>query len=84
MSVDEIRQAVIEAVATVVSLEPSDIKEDARFVEDLGLDSLARLEILVELERSLNLKFPGSGVPEGVRTVKDTVELVTDLCAGVS
>ena len=45
-------------VAKVLEIDESRITPDAKFVEDLGMDSMMALEILASIEKKYNLKIP--------------------------
>lgn len=48
---------VCEIVARVCRLPPSRVGEDDRFRDDLGIDSLAKLEVVVQVERAFGRRF---------------------------
>ena len=66
-------------------LEPfsqkKNIVPDDNLELDLGLDSLARVELVVSIERSFGISLPES-FGSGIFTVKDAVLKVRDLVAG--
>ena len=43
--------------ADAFELEPEDLTEGASFYEELGVDSIQRMEFVVRLERRLGVKF---------------------------
>jgi len=45
-------------VAEVTETEPERITLEAKFIEDLGMDSMMALEILASIEKKYNLKIP--------------------------
>ena len=75
MNVDEIRARIKEIIADVAFLDPAEIGDEARFVEDLGLDSLSLLEIGVEVDFEYKLGVSDERLKE-LRSVRDSVELV--------
>ena len=50
LAIEQIRERVINIVAKISMIDATEIHPDSSFVE-MGLDSLSRIEILVELER---------------------------------
>jgi acyl carrier protein len=66
-------------VAQVLDVEPTDVTDDARFVEDLGGDSLQAIEVLVELERKYGVKFTKADVPAMTSLPKVTELLAAKL-----
>jgi len=51
--VDDLRRTV----AKVLDVEPAELTDDVRFVEDLGGNSLLALEVLVVLEEKYGVTF---------------------------
>ena len=72
---DEIRSRIKGCIASVTSLNPSEIADDASYADDLALDSLSILETVVEVEYQFGIKVPEKEM-EDIRTVEDTVRLV--------
>ena len=60
--INEINQVMIEGF----ELEPSQLKPEAKIVDDLELDSLDAIDMLVFLEEKINIKVDA----ETFRTVK--------------
>jgi acyl carrier protein len=53
---EELRQAVREVVLEILELEAEELDDDLSFVE-LGSDSVAKVEMIVALERRFDLRF---------------------------
>ncbi|MEU2024115.1 acyl carrier protein [Streptomyces sp. NPDC016469] len=47
-------------VARVIDVDTEEVTDDARFVDDLEVDSLMALEIVVVLEKKYDVKVPES------------------------
>ncbi len=47
-------------LADVLDIEEEEITKDAHFIDDLGVGSLASLEVLVKLEQVYGIKIPES------------------------
>lgn len=54
---DQIEAAVIEILAEQLLLTPADVAPDAR-IEDLGLDSLGKVEAIFALEERFGIAIP--------------------------
>ena len=75
MDVDVIKTKVKEAIQQVTGIDAATIPDSASYDQDLGLDSLAILEIAVCVEQ--HFKFQASDEELSLlRTVADSVELV--------
>jgi acyl carrier protein len=77
VDVDDLRRTV----AKVLDVQPSDVTDDARFVEDLGGDSLQAVEVLVELERKYGVTFTKADV-ESLTSLPKTYELLAAKLGG--
>jgi acyl carrier protein len=67
---EKVRQVVTETLVTEFELERSRIVPAAKLREDLGLDSLDGVDLIVALEKSLNVRIPESDARQ-MRTVAD-------------
>lgn len=54
---------------------PVTIGEETELIDDLYLDSLRVMEIVAEVEDTLDISFPLNGLAE-IRTVKDFVQQI--------
>ena len=75
MQAEEIRSKIKEIIANITNIDPSEIADNASFVEDLQLDSLSLLEIGVDVDYEFKLGVPEEKLQE-LRTVQDSVALV--------
>ena len=76
----EIRSKIKDVIVSVSGIDLDDIGDEASFEEDLELDSLALLEISVDIElqfREYNVKIPDDEIGE-LRTVQDAVDKVQE------
>ena len=70
----EIRQEVVEIVAEIAELSPSEVGPDAR-LEDLGIDSLNGLRIVAEMEKRYGITIPDDAIGK-IRSMPDIFALV--------
>jgi acyl carrier protein len=75
MDVETIRAEIKRAIQQVTGVEADTISDSASYVGDLGLDSLAVLEIAVAVENKFKFQAADEEMA-AVRTVEDTVNLV--------
>lgn len=64
-----------------VGVEAERIRPDARLIEDLGVDSLDRIELVFELESEFGIEIPDDAVAQ-VQTVQDVVSRIDAALAG--
>lgn len=65
---------IVEEVTNGVA--HNDVTADKSFVDDLGIDSLALVEIAVQAEEKFGVKIPDDEIPN-LKTVGDAVHYVS-------
>ncbi|MEL7059376.1 MAG: phosphopantetheine-binding protein [Acidobacteriota bacterium] len=75
MQASEIQAKIKEIIGNVANLDPSAIADNARFIDDLSLDSLAMMEIGVDMDYAFKLGLPDESFQE-LRSVDEAVALV--------
>lgn len=78
MSHVTIAERVTSIVAEKLKVEASTIREDSRFSEDLGADSLDMVELVMAFEEEFGCEIPDKEA-EKIRTIKDATEHLTAL-----
>ena len=73
--VEERWNAISEIVCRRLGVNGSDLRLDARFIADLGADSLDLTELVLELEERFGILIPESDLSE-IQTVADAVRIV--------
>ncbi|MDQ3778601.1 MAG: acyl carrier protein [Actinomycetota bacterium] len=73
---DEVYERIREVLAERLSVEETDITEEANFQEDLGADSLDLVEMIMELEDQFGIKIPDEDAQQ-IQTVGQAVEYVS-------
>jgi len=64
-------------VAEITEIEPEKITPEAKFTEDLGMDSMMALEILASIEKRYKLKIPEENLMK-MTNLKQTLELISN------
>ena len=67
-----------ELICEYVDVNPSDIKEESRFIEDLGFNSYDFMSMVGEIEEQFDVEVEEREVVN-VKTVKDAVEYIRSL-----
>jgi acyl carrier protein len=65
-------------VAEIAEKSPDEIKDDARFAEDLGIDSMMALEIVAMIEKKYKVIIPEAEIPN-IRSLQNVYDLVEKL-----
>jgi acyl carrier protein len=70
---EKVKAVVVEQLGCT----PAEVKEDSKFIEDLGADSLDVVELVMALEEEFDIEIPDEDA-EGILTVGDAVQYVED------
>ena len=68
---DDVKEVVVEQL----NVSPDEVTLEAKFVEDLGADSLDVVELVMALEEKFEIEIPDSDA-EGIQSVKDVVDYI--------
>ena len=69
--IDDIKEVVVEQL----SVSADEVKEDSKFVEDLGADSLDVVELVMALEEKFDIEIPDDEA-EKIQTVQDVINYI--------
>jgi len=72
----DVEKELIEIIAKRLKIDPSVITPESRFVEDLGADSLAVMDIVIKIEEKFGLDEIPDEELEKMKRVKDAVEYI--------
>ncbi len=64
-------------VAEQLDCDIANIKEDSKFIEDLGADSLDVVELVMALEEEFDIEIPDESA-EKILTVADALNYITE------
>jgi len=71
----DIAKKIKEIIVEELGVEPSEVTDDARFVEDLGADSLDTVELIMKLEEAFNADIPDEDA-EKLTTVRAAIDYI--------
>ena len=71
----EIADKVKDIISQQLDVDKAEIKDDASFIEDLGADSLAIVELVLAFEEQFEIDIPDEDT-EKIRTVRDAVTYI--------
>lgn len=79
---EEVFDLIRDQLADILELEPSQVAESSSFVDDLGADSLALIELVEALEEELSDRTVGFRIEdedlEDLKTVRDAIDYVME------
>lgn len=70
---DDVKEVVVEQL----NVNPDEVKEESKFVEDLGADSLDVVELVMALEEKFDIEIPDTDA-EKIATVGDAIKYIED------
>lgn len=75
MNREEIEAKVKEIVAEKAECEISEVNDQTNLEETLGMDSIDRVELIMEIEKEFSITIPDDEAEKAI-TTKDCVDLV--------
>ena len=75
---DNLEKEIRSLVAGILEIDEDKITPDARFVEDLGMDSMMALEILASVEKKYKLRIPESYLTK-VTSLSNMLEIARNM-----
>jgi acyl carrier protein len=71
---DDVKEVVVEQL----NVNPDEVKEESKFVEDLGADSLDVVELVMALEEKFDIEIPDEDA-EKIATVNDAIKFIENI-----
>jgi len=72
-----VEEKVKKIIVEQLGVEEAQVKPEAKFIEDLGADSLDTVELVMALEEEFGLEIPDEEA-EKILTVQDAVRYIKD------
>ena len=69
---EEILNKIKEIVVNKLDVDANKVTADAKFIDDLGADSLDTVELIMEFEKEFNVSIPDEDA-EKISTVGDAI-----------
>ena len=73
---DKILNKVIAIVVDKLDVDKEKITNDAKFIDDLGADSLDTVELIMQFEEDFELDIPDEDA-EKIQSVQDALDYIT-------
>lgn len=70
-----VEERVTQIIVDQLGVESSEVAPEASFVDDLGADSLDRVELIMAFEEDFDLEIP-DGDAEKIVTVQDAISYI--------
>ena len=72
-----VEERVKEIIVEQLGVEEDDVTPNAKFIEDLGADSLDTVELVMALEEHFDIQIPDEDA-EKISTVGEAIEYIKD------
>ena len=73
----DIEEQVKKIVVEHLGIDESKVTPDARFIDDLGADSLDTVELVMAFEEKFNIEIPDDAA-ETILTVKNAIDFIKE------
>ena len=73
---DNTLDKIIEIVIDKLGVESNKVTLEAKFIDDLGADSLDTVELIMQFEEEFEIEIPDDDA-EGIATVKNAIDYIT-------
>lgn len=74
-------EALKKVTASILGMDPEEIRLDMTFLADLGADSLDVYQIIMGIEDELGINIPTENI-EQIKTVQEAVRLIEGISSG--
>jgi len=76
--VDQAKGDIRKLISDISEVPEEEITDEAKFAEDLGVDSMVALEIVASIEKKYRIAVPEEKIPE-MRSLADICRLLKEL-----
>ncbi|MFA5305500.1 MAG: acyl carrier protein [Candidatus Omnitrophota bacterium] len=76
--IGDYKSEIKKLVADIAEKTPEEITDDAKFSEDLGIDSMMALEIVASIEKKYKVVIPEGEIPN-IRSLQNIYDLIEKL-----
>lgn len=76
--IGDYKSEIKKLVADIAEKTPEEITDDAKFSEDLGIDSMMALEIVASIEKKYKVVIPEGEIPN-MRSLQNIYDLIEKL-----
>ncbi|MBI4010838.1 MAG: acyl carrier protein [Candidatus Rokubacteria bacterium] len=77
MTTKSVEERVKEIIGEQLGVEEAEVTPNAKFIEDLGADSLDTVELVMAFEEEFDLEIPDEDA-EKITTVGDAIQYIKD------
>ena len=78
INIEEVKKEIKKMVSDIAEIPEEEIKDNAQFAEDLGIDSMMALEIVASVEKKYKVVIPEEKIPT-IRSLENVYQLLGEL-----
>ena len=73
---ESVKKKAKKIISEIAEIPESELKDDARFIEDLGIDSMMALEMVAAIEKKFKITVPEEEIPNihSLNSIYDILE----------
>jgi acyl carrier protein len=75
---ETIKNEIKKLISDIAEIPENEIKDNARFAEDLNIDSMMALEVVATIEKKYKIVIPEAEIPN-IRSLQDVYNLLEKL-----
>ena len=77
-NIEEAKKEIKKMVSDIAEIPEEEIKDEAKFAEDLGVDSMMALEIVASIEKKYKVVIPEEKIPT-ISSLENVYQLLEEL-----
>ncbi|MDX2130176.1 MAG: acyl carrier protein [Chloroherpetonaceae bacterium] len=77
MTAEEVKAKVYDIIVNKMGVAKDQIKDESKFTDDLGADSLDTVELVMEFENQFGIQIPDEAA-EKISTVKSAIDYIVE------
>ena len=78
INIEEVKKEIKKMISDIAEIPEEEIKDGARFAEDLGIDSMMALEIVASIEKKYKVVIPEEKIPT-ITSLENVYQLLGEL-----
>ncbi|MDD5595397.1 MAG: acyl carrier protein [Candidatus Omnitrophica bacterium] len=80
MQEQQLENEIRNLIAEIIEKKPEEVTPDAKFFEDLGVDSMMALEIMAAIEKKYKIAIPEEKLSQ-LTTLRETIRVAKEYLA---
>jgi len=82
LSLEDIKTRITDVIKSFEKVDPNMVKPEAKFTDDLGLDSLDAVEVVMAIEEEFNIEIPDADA-DAITSVQEAINYISNTPDGM-